>query len=424
MRILQIYNLTPIGAYKYMAFKPSTIALLSGIAVVTIISFVWFRTASRAGEFTTLSPVFDGTCTTIGGLPGAEDIVLDRTAGTMFISSDDRRANAAGNPKRGAVYILPIRGAEAISARIDATGGIPSAFHPHGISRFIGADGKATLMVVNHPKGFADYTDTTVEIYDGTPEGGLTHRRTVKIPGLTRINDIAATGSDSFYATSESDLTQGSFAESWSIITGNDRSGAVWHFDGTSGQKLDSGIGFANSLALTPDGKTLYASGTISRAIYVYDRDPASNAIKRRTAAFVGTGADNLDVEPDGRVWVGTHPKLLSFVQHAGNPEKGAPSQVIILEPDATGTQGNIDQVYLKDETDGFSAVSVAVRDGDTMVLGTVFEPGIRVCTLPKVWKQSESHPAQRLLDTSRDVVKQEADKAAEKAAKAAKSAP
>ena len=119
-----------------MAYKPKTILLLTGVAIISALSFTWFRTASRAGEFTTLAPVFDGTCTDIGGLPGSEDIVLDRKEGRMFIASDDRRATAAGAPKRGAIYVLPIRGAESVSARIDATGGVPAAFHPHGISRF------------------------------------------------------------------------------------------------------------------------------------------------------------------------------------------------------------------------------------------------------------------------------------------------
>ncbi len=404
-----------------MALKPSTLIVLTGVAIVGALSFAWFRTASRAGEFTTLVPVFDGKCVDVGGLPGSEDIVLDRTKGTMFIASDDRRATAAGTPKRGGIYVLPIRGAETVSARLDATNGIPAAFHPHGISRFVNSNGQATIMVVNHPNGFNNYSGTTIEVYDTLPDQTLAHRRTIAVAGLTRVNDIVATGTDSFYATSESDLAQGSLAESLSIITQNDQSGAVWYFDGTAGKKLVSGIGFANSLALTKDGKTLFASGTTSRAIFVYDRNLETNALEQRDQAFIGTGADNLDVEDDGRVWIGTHPKLLSFIQHAGNPKKGAPSQVVILEPATNGLGGKVDQIYLRDEKDGFSGVSVAVRDGDMMVLGSVFEPGIRVCTLPPVWKQSESHPAQRLLDTDRDVVQEEAEKAAQKATKAAK---
>ena len=393
--------------------KPSQIILLTGVAIVGILSYTWFRTAARAGEFTTLVPVFEGSCVDIAGMPGAEDMAIDRNGGRIFVSSDDRRAAAQGKPVRGAIYSLPVDSLASPGPLKDLTGGQPAAFHPHGTSLFRAPDGQVTLMVVNHPKGATDYTGTTVEVFDAQTDGSLKLRRTVSVPGLTRINDIVATSANSFYATSESDLERGSLAESFSFIMGNDRSGAIWYFDGSAGKKLDSGLGFANSLALSNDGKTLYASATMSRSIFLYDRDATTGAIKRRDAALLGTSIDNLDVDPEGIVWMAAHPKMLSFIQHAGNPAKPSPSQILILEPSPTGKGGKIDQVYLKDGQDGFSGASVAVRSGSTMVMGSVFEKSVRVCQLPKVWRQSESHPAQRLLDTERDELKKEAEKAA-----------
>ena len=146
--------------------KPSQIILLTGVAIVGILSFTWFRTASRAGEFTTLVPVFDGTCTDIAGMPGAEDMAIDRATGRIFVASDDRRAAAMGKPVRGAIYSLPVESLTTPPALKDLTGGQPTAFHPHGTSLFRGPDGKVTLMVVNHTKGAADYTGTTVEVFD------------------------------------------------------------------------------------------------------------------------------------------------------------------------------------------------------------------------------------------------------------------
>ncbi len=393
--------------------KPSQIILLTGVAIVAILSYMWFRTAARAGEFTTLVPVFDGTCTDIAGIAGGEDMSIDRANGRIFVASDDRRAAAQGKPVRGAIYGLSADSLATPPALKDLTGGQPAAFHPHGTSLFRAADGQVTVMAVNHKRGATDYRDTTVEIFDAGADGSLKLRRTITVPGLTRINDIVATSANSFYATSESDLERGSLSESLSFVSGDDRSGAIWYFDGNAGRKVDKGLGFANSLALSNDGKTLYASATLSRSIFLYDRDPATGAITRRDAALVGTGIDNLDVDPEGIVWMAAHPKMLSFIQHAGNPAKPSPSQILILEPSPTGKGGKIDQVYLKDGTDGFSGASVAIRSGSTLVLGSVFEKSVRVCQLPKVWRQSESHPAQRLLDTERDELKKEAEKAA-----------
>jgi arylesterase / paraoxonase len=412
MPIWQVCNSIKLMLLREILMKKSTIGVLVSVGLVGLASYMWFRTSARAGEFTTLVPVFEGTCRDVGGIPGAEDIAIDRSSGTLFISSDDRRAFGKGSPVRGSIKILPLAGLESNPARIDATGGKPERFQPHGLSLFQGSDGKTTLMVVNHPNGPSNHVGTSVEIYDVSPKQELIWRRSVSVAGLTRINDIAATGPDSFYATSESDLRQGTLSEAWGTLVANDRTGAIWHFDGSKGKKLQSGLGFANSLALSPDGRTLYASGTQSRAIFIYDRNPPTNALVRRDAALIATGVDNLDVEPDGRVWIAAHPRLLTFIRHARDPGEGAPSQVIVLEPSPTGKGGKVDQVYLKEKDDGFSGASVAIRVGQTMVMGSVFEPGIRVCTLPGVWKQSESHPAQRLLDTERDVLKEEAEKA------------
>jgi arylesterase / paraoxonase len=403
--------------------KRRHVLLVSALLTAAIASYLAFRAGARAGEFTTLSPVFDGTCTDIGGMPGSEDMVLDRERRILFVSSDDRRAWGPDAP-RGAIHALPFDGLTSVSRPADMTGGVPQRFHPHGVSLYTAPDGARTLMVVNHPQAPA-MTGTTVEIYGVADNGTLAHRRTVAIDGLTRINDVAATGPDSFYATSETDLAPGSFAETASLLlTGGDRTGAVWFFDGTRGRKVADGIGFANSPALSPDGTRLYVSGTLDRALHVFNRNRETGDLTLAERAFIGSGLDNLDVEPDGRIWVGSHPKLFTWLGHARDRSQVAPLQVLVIEPAAVGEGGKVDQVLLQDGSRAFSGAAVAVRDGPTMVMGSVFDPGIRVCTLPEVWKQSQSHPAQRLIDPARDDAINATREAEEAAAKAAAGRP
>jgi arylesterase / paraoxonase len=112
---------------------------------------------------------------------------------------------------------------------------------------------------------------------------------------------------------------------------------------------------------------------------------------------------DNISVDNEGRLWIASHPKLYTFsLSHARDASKSSPSQVILVEPDASGVGGKVDQVYLSDGK-GFSGASVAVHDGNQMIMGAVFEDGLRVCQLPSVWKHSESAPARRLVDPLRD---------------------
>ena len=86
---------------------------------------------------------------------------------------------------------------------------------------------------------------------------------------------------------------------------------------------------------------------------------------------------------------------------HARDAAVPAPSQVVILEPDPSGRGGKADQVLLTDDGD-YSGASVAIRDGARLVIGSVFENGVRVCTLPDVWKHSISAPVKSKLEPSR----------------------
>jgi arylesterase / paraoxonase len=107
-------------------------------------------------------------------------------------------------------------------------------------------------------------------------------------------------------------------------------------------------------------------------------------------------------VEPDGRVWIAAHPKLMTFAfGHARDASVPAPSQVVILEPAPSGQGGKADQVLLTTDSE-YSGASVAIREGSRLVMGSVFEPGVRVCTLPDVWRHSISAPVQSKLEPSR----------------------
>lgn len=381
------------------------------IIITIVISYLIISAMTRAGELSTLTPRFDGACQSVPNLAGSESIVLSADKKSIYISSHDRAAQLKDPNTRGAIYKLPIDGIEKVSARQDLTNGAPAAFKPLGISIYTAPNGETTLMAVSGGMG-----GRSIDIFKEV-NGTLVHQKNVKIDGAPRLNSVLALGPDSFYVTNESVEKSGSLSAMIKQILDSDQSGSIYYYNGKLAKKLADGLSYANSLGLSPDGKKLYATGTVSRALFIYDRDIATNAIKLNEEVFLGTGVDNIFVEEDGRIWIASHPKLFTLLGHFNDPSKPSPSQVIIVEPNKDGTKGgNVDQVYLSNGDDGFAAASVALRSGNKLIMGSIFESTIRVCELPKVWHQSKSHPAQRLIDTKRDTELKKQEEAAKKA--------
>jgi len=388
--------------------------IIAGVAVFAgIVSYNGFRAAVRAGEFTTLTPRFDGTCVNKPGAPGAEDIVADRERRLLYVSSDDRRAWGSGKLPRGRILALSLDNPDPNAPAVPVSDGVTGNFHPHGLGLWVGPAGERVLMVVNHPNA-PTYAGSTIEIYDVGADGAPQHRRTVAAPWLRRPNDVVPVGPDQFYVTNETDAAEGSLGEALGFALDTDETGAVWYFDGSNGRSVATGLTFANSVEASRDGTKIYATSTVGRALYVYARDRATGGLNRLDAAFIGTGVDNISVDNEGRLWIASHPKLYTFsLGHARDAAKLSPSQVILVEPEPSGVGGKVDQVYLSDGQ-GFSGASAAVHDGNQLIMGAVFEDGLRVCQLPAVWKHSESAPARRLVDPLRDEqTKEDAKKAA-----------
>lgn len=385
------------------------------IALLILVSYAVLRAFTRAGEFSTLTPRFDGTCQFIPNIVGAESIVLSGDKKSIYISSHDRAAQMKSDT-RGAIYKLAIDSLSNNPERKDLTGGLPANFKPIGISVYTAPNGETTLMAVS-----GGVNGRTIDIFKETG-GALVHQKNVKIDGAPRLNSVLALGPDSFYVTNESIEKSGSMGAMVKQILDTDKSGSIYYYNGTKAEKLIDGLSYANSLGLSPDGKKLYATGTVSRALFIYDRDTTTNAIKLSDEVFLGTGVDNIFVEETGapndigRIWIASHPKLFTLLGHFDDPSKPSPSQVVVVEPNKDGKGGNVDQVYLSNGDDGFAAASVALRSGNKMIMGSIFEKSIRVCELPKVWHQSQSHPAQRLLDTKRDTELKKQEEAAKKA--------
>ncbi len=361
-------------------------AVILVVVLGAAISFVIFRTYQRAGEFTTLFPRFDGECSELAGFPGSEDMVLDPETRLVYVAGEDRRALRAGQASRGEVWAVPLDAPEEAEA-LDLTGGVPEDFHPLGVDLFIGDDGARRLFVVNRAEA-----GHRLEIFR-VEEGGLVHERTIADAAMRNANDVAAISADTAYVSIDKNSPTGSFGE---ILEGalERRTGRIMLASPDGVELAADGLIYANGIVLSEDGETLYAAETVGRALAIYDRDPASNALSRRERAFLGTGVDNVTRDAEGRLFLAAHPQMLTLARgHARDASRTSPSQVIVVDPE----ERRIDQIYLSDGAD-ISGSSVAIVDVEArrMLIGSIYEPHILSCSLPETWRHSEAYPAQR----------------------------
>ena len=325
-----------------------------------------------------------GSCQVRPGAPGAEDFAIDWERGHLFVSSDDRRAQQIeGNgedPPLGRVLTLAAEDPDPRRpiAQMDSQN-LPERFHPHGIGLWSSPNGERVLMAVSHPLAPA-YEGSVIEIFDVDPDGGLRHRRSVSGPWMTRPNDVAPTGRDSFYVTIEGSAKAGSIGDLIGMATGQDRSGTVWFFNGNSGRKVGEGLSFANSLALSADGSSLFATSTVARDLHVFERDLVSQDLVPVRVIDLGSGLDNIMLDPVDRMWIGAHRDLPAFVfGHARNARRQAPSQVLQVEGATGAGEAVVQEVFASDGED-LSAASVAVRINGRLILGGIYDDGLLVC--------------------------------------------
>ena len=154
----------------------------------------------------------------------------------------------------------------------------------------------------------------------------------------------------------------------------------VLFYNGSEFVQAASGIGYANGINVSPDGRLLYVCSITGGALHVYDRDPESGRLAHREEIDLDTGVDNIEVEPDGDLWIGAHPQLLTTMKHYENPRTPSPSQVLHLTPRAGGGY-DVEEVYL-DTGDEISASSVAAVRGNRLLIGAIFEAKFLDCRM------------------------------------------
>ncbi|TGK07469.1 arylesterase [Leptospira semungkisensis] len=315
-------------------------------------------------------------CSKISGLPGPEDLAVDRASGLLYISSHERRIS----DQEGKLYYLDLNSNKPEPKLLETN--YPKSFRPHGISLLI-QGGKQRLYVISH---ITLYKEHSIEVFERTeaPKGNSkvgkwTHIQTLKDPLITSPNDL--------FVASENDIFVSNDHGSGGYMTYlfNDifrmKRAEITHFDGKSWTNLGNPIYYGNGIILVKreDGKEfLYRSDIGSKSVLKFPltRQAGKITLEEPKVIFLDSAPDNLELDEKGTIYVAAHKSLFQFLKHARNKDTPAPTQVFAIYPD-----DSIREIYAN-SGEQIPAASTALTYKERIFISQVFNDFILECGL------------------------------------------
>jgi hypothetical protein len=344
--------------------------LLLALVLVAVQSY---RLIRDGGVLTDVPAVSYGQCEALFGPIGAEDMTIDRERGLAFIGADPRRSYLLTGDQsgghNGAIWTLDLNRPDAIPILLPHD--LVGAFHPHGISLHINAVGERRLYVINHQAT----TRHSIDVFLVQSDRTLRLERQFGFPELISPNDLLVLQDGTFFVTNDHGSPRHTLLEKVEDYLGIPWSNVVF-FDGERAHVVVDGLRMANGIAMTPDERELYVAETTARRVSRFVRGNSPLSWTKVESLDIGSGPDNLEWDQQGRLLTGAHPRLFDFLAHMKDEQEHSPSEVIRMQ---FGTHGLVERLYANDGAE-ISGSSVAVEQGDTLLIGSVFEPQMLRC--------------------------------------------
>ena len=336
---------------------------------VLLIGIISFNSIQDAGSFKKIKPHFDGECIPIFGLNGPEDITFLNN-GTALISSDDRWSTLNNISSQGHIYLYDIKNNQ--SNLINLTSELDFEFHPHGISIFENKDGSTKILAINHTIG-----GHSIEVFK-LINNKLVYLKTIKDKLLVSPNDLVLLNENQFYLTNDhgSGLNTCKIIEDFMQLSNAN----VLFFDGAKFVKVIDNLSYANGINISRDKNLIYLTETIGKSLKIYIRDFLTNKLTLIEKVNLDSGLDNIEVNNEGDLWIGSHPKMFKFVKHAINSKKKSPSQVFKITLDKENNL--ISKEIFLDDGEMLSGSSVAAVYNNVVLIGSVFEDHFLKCNI------------------------------------------
>ena len=324
------------------------------------------------GFFRSITNSYSGEITSIE-ISGAEDFAISRTDGFLIISSDDRAGRRDGIETVNGLYYMDLKSGANNPVLLRAQNDVP--LYPHGIHMVRLDSNTHRLLVINHVTSGADAVSSmdlnavhSIEEYT-LRDQTLTHVKTHKDDMINSPNDVVATGPVGFYFTNDhgSKTKLGLMLEDY---LGLKRSNVI-HFDGTGYQIVDDGIAYANGINLDSKKKVLFVASPRGMLVKVYNIND-DGSLDFQTDIDCNSGVDNIELDPSGKVWIGSHPVLLASSSYFAGSSPYSPSEIITIDY-KNKDDYKVSSVFESDGKD-MSASTVAIPYQGKIYVGNVMD--------------------------------------------------
>ena len=324
-------------------------------------------------------PVFNhhpGKCRVIPGIEcGSEDFAVTKD-GLAFISNGLRifpKCDYALH--KGSLYLFDFNhpGANVSKLKIVSDKMNFDDLDPHGLSLWEDPSNSNTISVFLIDHGSADELVHIFE-YDRDTPGVVFHKETIKDSLFVCVNDLVATGPQSFYITNFLAYCKVSkFALVLEFIL-RLKTGNVVHFDGKKGKIVASGFAMSNGVNLSPDGKYVFVAESSNKRILIYKRDTQTNNIAMVSEVLLMTAPDNIEIDKEtGDMYIGAQRNYkLPFGNYNGTFVAATQVMRVHCSKDNWDTC-KAEEVLSSDGVDFVSGSSVAHFHKGGLLIGTVY---------------------------------------------------
>lgn len=346
--------------------------LISVLILAAIVLSYAFYIYNAAGEMKTIHDSSKIQCRkiTAPGISGPEDIVIDKKRGIAYLSIGNWRERSMGkNDANGGIYRYDLNDQNAAPENI--TRNIAFKFIPHGIDFYETPQGGRYLVAVNHGGGVH-----SLELFQLDNESAK-HIRTIRGALLISPNDVTALDENRFFISNDHGSTKGIGKMSEDYL--RRAISNVVYFNGKNLHLAVDGFMYANGIIFDHQNDILMVAETTGKKLNFYQWSAASEKLTFLQSIDIDSGLDNIDLNSNGVITIGAHPKLLTFVRHSKDANVISPSQIIRLSPKGK-MEYEIDDLYMNSGRQ-ISGSTTGAQYENRILIGSVFEKFFLDCS-------------------------------------------